>query len=120
MSVPYWEWCSDQPRQQTKMTIQIDAATVQKALRDSRNKEQFQRVLCVWLKLTFSLSSTKIALAIGWKPSSVRNVQARFRKEGLKSFLSKHKGGRKRANMSFDRETQILEKFARRARQGHA
>lgn len=95
-----------------------DPAAVEKALRESKSKQQFQRVLCVWLKFHFSFSSEKIALAIGLKPSSVRNVQARFKKLGIQCFLYKNKGGRRRENMSFNRETQILSKFARRARQG--
>ena len=102
------------------MQIPIDPTAVEKALRDSEDKAQFQRVLCVWLKLLFSLNSANIALAIGWKPSSVRNVQARFKKQGMQCFLSKRKGGRKRENMSFDREAQILDNFARRARSGFA
>lgn len=99
---------------------EIQQAEIQAALRESKDKQQFQRVLCVWLKVVFSLSSAQIALAIGWKPSSVRNVQARFHKEGMQSFFSKPKGGRKRANISFDREVQILEKFSRRAKRGFA
>jgi transposase len=102
------------------MTTSIDPVAVEKALRDSKDKEHFQRVLCVWLKLSLSLSSTKIALAIGWKPAHVRTVQARFKKQGVQSLVSKRKGGRKRENISFDREAQILDKFARRARRGHA
>src|SRR5579863_7903575 len=102
------------------MTYPIDRTSVEKALRDSNDKAQFQRVLCIWLKLLFSLTSTDIALAIGWKPSSVRNVQARFKKHGPQCFLIKPKGGRRRENMSFDREAHILDKFARRARRGFA
>lgn len=104
----------------SKMNTSIDRAAVEEALRESTTKSQFQRVLCVWLKLLFSLSSDEIALATGFRPSSVRNVQSRFKKLGIESFLHKSKGGRKRENISFHRETQILSKFARRARRGFA
>jgi transposase len=97
---------------------QIQLAEIQTALQQSKDKQEFQRVLCVWLKVQFSLNSAQIALAIGWKPSAVRNLQARFNKEGVQSFFSRPKGGRRHANISFHREVQILEKFARRAKRG--
>jgi hypothetical protein len=100
------------------MTIPTDLPAVAKALQDSESKEQFQRVLCVWLKLLFSMTSVEIALAIGWEPSSVRNIQARFKRKNVQCFVSKQKGGRKRENMSVDREARILDKFARRAKRG--
>lgn len=100
------------------MNISTDLSPVAKALQNSKNKEHFQKVLCVWLKLLFSMTSTEIALAIGWKPSSVRNIQARFDREGARCFVTKQKGGRNRENMSVDREARILDKFARRARRG--
>jgi transposase len=100
------------------MALTVDKSDLQKALWNSKDKGQFQRVLCVWLKVLFSLSSREIAYAIGWKPSSVRNVQARFQKEGMQCFAGKRKGGRRRANMSLDREGVIIEKFARHAKRG--
>ena|SRR5689334_6234625 len=98
----------------------IASVEVEKALLGARSKEQFQKIQCVWLKLLFSFSSSQIASAIGWKPSSVRNVQANFRKHGVQVFQSRSRGGRKRENMSFDREAQILNKFVRRVRRGFA
>jgi hypothetical protein len=41
-------------------------------------------------------------------------------KEGVQCFTPKRAGGRKRANLSVDREKRILEKFARRAKRGLA
>jgi len=100
------------------MTNLTQFAAVENELTRSENKTQFQRVLCVWLRLSLTLSSSDIARAIGWKPSSVRSVQARFKREGVQCFSRRSKGGRKRENMSFDREAKILYKFARRARKG--
>lgn len=102
------------------MNMPIDLPAVAKALQDSGTKTQFQKVLCVWLKSVFSMTSLEIALAISWKPSSVRNIQARFKREGVRCFATKRKGGRKRENMSVDREVRILHKFARQARRGYA
>lgn len=102
------------------MDTLTEIAAVETALKESKSKAQLQRVLCVWLKLLLSLSSEKIAQVIGWKSSSVRSVQARFKREGVQCFLKKHKGGRKRENMSFDREAKILNNFVRHAKKGRA
>ena len=95
-------------------------SSLERILHDAQSKGQFQRVLCVWLRMQFSLSSIEIARAIGWKASSVRGVQALFKRKGLQCFAPKAKGGRKRQNMSFEREAQLLHQFARRARRGFA
>jgi transposase len=91
---------------------------IQHALRTAKTKQEFSRVLCVWLKMAFSMNSQQIARAIGGKASSVRRTQARFIREGIQSFKTKPTGGRKRANISIEREAQILEKFARQAKRG--
>jgi transposase len=106
--------------QHIQMTITIDFVDIEKALLGAKSKEQLQKVQCIWLKLLFSFSSSQIASAIGWKSSSVRNVQANFRKHGVQVFQSRSRGGRKRENMSFDREVQILNKFVRRVQRGFA
>lgn len=93
---------------------------VQQALRDSRTKQEFQRVLCVWLNVSFAMTSKQIALAIGLTPSSVRHIQARFSKDGIDCFRAKSRGGRRREHISWIRETQILNKFIRQAQRGAA
>jgi transposase len=93
-------------------------ATVQGKLRDAKTKNEFERVLCVWLKLSLSLNSRQIAKAIGWTDASVRRLQARYAKEGVDCFTGKPTGGRKRENISRERETKILDKFARQAKRG--
>jgi len=94
------------------------AVIVEQALHNAATKQEFQRVMCLWLKISFSLSSKEIGYAIGWKASSVRRVQARFANEGLQSLFSKPKGGRRRENISVAREMHILEKFRRPAQRG--
>ncbi|HEY2499108.1 MAG TPA: hypothetical protein VGK24_18765 [Candidatus Angelobacter sp.] len=89
---------------------------VENVLREAESKAQFQRILCVWLKALFSLNSEGISRAIGWKSSTVRGVQARFKKEGMQCLMGTRKGGRRRENMSFDREARILYKFVRQAK----
>jgi transposase len=100
------------------MDPNTELAAIHRFLRETESKKEFGRVLCVWLKLALSLSSQQIAVAIGWSPASVRRVQARFAKEGVECFATKRVGGRKRANISMDREKQIITKFARQAKRG--
>lgn len=100
------------------MNIDTDYSTVRRALHEAKDKREFEKILCVWLRVSLSLSSKQIAMAIGWKDASVRRIQARFAREGIACFAAKSIGGRKRANISIEREKQILEKFARLARRG--
>jgi transposase len=100
------------------MTIQTDRSTIYRLLSEVKTKQEFERILCVWLKMALSLNSKQIASAIAWTPASVRRVQARFVKEGVGCFARKPSGGRKRANISLEREKQILAKFVRQTRRG--
>lgn len=102
------------------MNNQTDRSTIHRLLRETKNKQEFERILCVWLKMALSLSSKQIAIAIGWTPASVRRIQARFSREGIECFVNKRSGGRKRENISIEREKQILAKFARQTRRGAA
>jgi transposase len=102
------------------MNIQTEYSQIHGLLSLSKSKREFERILCVWLKMALSLSSKQIAIAIGWSPASVRRVQARYAKTGIECFIARATGGRKRANISFEREKQILAKFARQTRRGSA
>jgi transposase len=100
------------------MNLQTDYSTVHRLLHKTKSKKEFERLLCMWLKMALSLSSRQIAIAIGWTPASVRRIQARFAREGIECFASKPTGGRKRENISMEREKQILTKFARQTKRG--
>jgi Homeodomain-like domain len=100
------------------MTSPSDVLVIQKALEQSRTKEEFKKVLCLWLKVSLSLNSKQIAIGIGQTPAAVRKTQSRFAKEGVEAFFTRPRGGRKRENISFAREKQILNKFRRRAQRG--
>lgn len=100
------------------MTISSDALAIQKALEQSRTKNEFRKVLCIWLKVALSLTANQIAIGVGLTPATVRKTQSRFAKAGVQALAGKQKGGRKRENLSFCREKQILSKFQRRAQRG--
>jgi transposase len=100
------------------MQIKTEVSVVQNALENAKTKAEFQRVLCVWLKIMFSLKASQIALAICWPSERVRKTQSRFAREGVQCFYPKLRGGRKRENISLNRERQILSQFVRRAKRG--
>jgi hypothetical protein len=95
-----------------------NATEVHAALDKSMTKHEFQRVLCIWLKISFSFTSKEIASAIGWTPPAVRRLQSLVAKHGTALFYEKHKGGRRHAYLSLNRETQIISKFVREVRRG--
>ena len=100
------------------MDIENQRLLVHSALLSSQTKLELQKVLCVWLKLSFRLTSKQIALSIGWTPERVRKVQSRYSREGVQCFHGKPRGGRRREYLSLSRERQILDKFMRQARRG--
>lgn len=95
-----------------------DVTAIKRALDQSNGKDEFRRVLCVWLRETLSLTSSQIAVALGQTPAAVRRVQSRFARYGLEAITGKRRGGRRRANISLPREKQIIHKFLRQARRG--
>ncbi len=87
-------------------------------LRESKTKLEFQRVQCLWLRESLGLSSQEIATAIGWNPSSVRRLQARYLKEGESAFEINERGGRNRENMSIEEERELLSPFFQKEEKG--
>jgi transposase len=83
-----------------------------------RTRAEYERVLCVWLRVALGLSSREIAKALDWQPSSVRRLQARYREQGSAALLTPGRGGRRRALLSFGDEQQLLAGFASRAGEG--
>jgi hypothetical protein len=72
----------------------------------------------LWLRAVLNLSSHDVALAIEWKASSVRHLQAQqYLKEGESVLETTKRGGRYRANMTADEErlflSSVLEKSSR-------
>lgn len=97
-----------------------DLPALQKALEQANTKEEFKKVLCVWLRFALLLNPKQIAMVVGKTPGAVRKTQSRFVKSGVQAFFAKQKGGRRRENISLVREKQILSKFQRRAQRGAA
>lgn len=102
------------------MSTPDDILIIKRALEQSNTKEEFKKVLCVWLRVALSLDVAEIAMAVGKTTDAVRKIQSRFARAGVEAFFVKRRGGRKRENISLAREQQILSKFQRRAQRGSA
>jgi transposase len=76
-----------------------------------------QRLQCIWLHLQ-GQSPTPIASGLGWRPGSVRRVQARYLAEGEVALVGQPRGGRRRQYFTLDEERALLEPFLTRAQPG--
>jgi len=87
-------------------------------LKKSKTKADFQRVQCVWLRALFGFSSHQVALAVGWRPATVKKIWSQYFSQGEKALLGEGRGGRHRANLSLEEETRLLGRFLQKARAG--
>ena len=82
------------------------------------SKADYRRVLCLWLRAALGLPAAEIALALGWRTSSVYNLQSRYQHEGARALLGAGRGGRRRAWLSPEQEQRLLDSFAAWAGEG--
>ena len=75
-------------------------------------------MLCLWLRAALGLPAAEVALALGWRTSSVYNLQSRYQHEGIKALLGTGRGGRRRAWLSPEQEQRLLDWFTAAAEQG--
>jgi transposase len=87
-------------------------------LKKAKGKRQYQRVLCIWLRAEMNMPPTKIAMALGWSLGYVRQVQARYLKEGERALNVEERGGRYRENLSISEESALLAPFFAKAEKG--
>lgn len=82
---------------------------------------ELRKAQTILLPALFSLDLVATGLAIGRSKASVCRLQAEFRADCSGARIAKKKrGGRHRQNMSFKQETQLLEPFFQKVRQGEA
>lgn len=87
-------------------------------LSQTKNKADFQRVQCLWLRAALKLDSEKIAVAVGWSQSTVKIIQGRYLREGEKVLLGKGRGGKRYSNLTFEKEKELLASFLDKAQTG--
>ncbi len=79
---------------------------------------EFQRFLCVWLRIACDLSTSAIAKTVGWNVNTVRFTQKDFIDRGVIALTELKKGGRYHALMTPDEEKLFLSAFVAQANQG--
>jgi transposase len=87
-------------------------------LQEVDSKADYRRVLCLWLRAALGLSAAEVALALGWRTSSVYNLQSRYQNDGIEALLGRGRGGRRRAWLSPEQEQRLLALFTATAGQG--
>jgi transposase len=87
--------------------------------RTANNAHELRKAQAVLLPALFSLDLVATAIAIGRSKASVCRLQAEFRSECTSTHIAPQKrGGRRRQNISLEQETQLLEPFFQKMRQG--
>jgi len=81
------------------------------ALKRAETKEEYQRVLCLWLRAEQNLSARGIAKMLGMSFGGVRNIHSRYIKHGEKILTNAPIGGRLHENMSLEEEKLFLAPF---------
>ena len=79
---------------------------------------EFQRFLCVWLRVERAQTPEQIATTLGWHVNTVRATQQDFARHGVEALGEKPRGGRFHAAMSLEEEIEFLSGFADRAGEG--
>jgi transposase len=82
------------------------------------SKEEYQRVLCVWLRAALEMPAAEIATALGWSTGSVHNLHSQYLREGASTLVGIGRGGRHRALLTIEEEKKLLAAFASLAEQG--
>jgi transposase len=91
-----------------------------KMLKSAKNKSEFQRVQCMWLRAEFGFDSEVIGKALGWNPVYVRQIHAQFLRQGEEALKASGKGGRYHAHLSVKEEKDLLSPFLAAAEKGGA
>ena len=89
--------------------------SLEQLLKQAKNKGEFQRVQCLWLRASLDLKSSAIATALGWNPGSVKKLWSLYFNKGESVLIGKGKGGRRRQNLSLEEEKRVLADFQKKA-----
>jgi len=87
-------------------------------LKATKDKAEYQRIQCVWLRAALGLAAPQIATALGWQVGSVRQVHSDYLRHGEAALRSKPSGGRHRQNLTLEQEKELLRPFLEQAQAG--
>lgn len=88
---------------------------VEKALKEVKGKDEYQRVQAVWLRLRFDYPAARIAEILGMNVGSIWKIHFRFFKYGARIFHNSPKGGRLHENLREEEEESFLSPFVKAA-----
>jgi hypothetical protein len=77
-------------------------------LKKIRNKADFQRIQCVWLRAELGFDSNLTARITGWSPGTVKRIWSNYLKNGEEALLGCGRGGRRRNYLSYQEEKNFL------------
>ncbi len=80
---------------------------------------EFQRFLCVWLRVEHGLSTAEIAKTLDLNVNTVRFTQKDFIDNGLSALTEMKRGGRNRCLMPLDEEAAFLARFEDNGNRGN-
>jgi transposase len=72
----------------------------------------------VWLRAALGLNANQVAQALGWRPTSVRRLQAQFLRQGEGFWERSERGGRRHQNLTREEEAHLLQSFLPSAERG--
>jgi len=81
------------------------------AVKSAKSKEEYQRALCLCLRVEEGLGARRIAQMLGMSSGGVRNIHSRYLKHGGSILTNVSIGGRLHANMSREEEKDFLAPF---------
>lgn len=79
---------------------------------------EFQRFLCIWLRVECGQTPAQIAETLGWHLNTVRATQQDFAHRGIEAIQEKSRGGRHNASMTVEEEAAFLNGFTERDGEG--
>lgn len=88
---------------------------VEKALKEVKGKDEYQRAQAVWLRMKFDYPAARIAEILGMHVGSIWKIHCRFFKYGSKIFHNSPKGGRLHENLCEKEEEAFLSPFVKAA-----
>jgi transposase len=88
---------------------------LQKILRSNQSNISIKRVQCIYFKVKYNKEPEEIGEMVGYNKSYVKQIQAKYWKEGDSSFCLKPRGGRRRENLTLEEEKRIVEEFRQKA-----
>jgi len=92
--------------------------SLEKLLKETKTKADFQRVQCLWLRAKCEMNSYQVAIAVGLSSGRVRQIQSRYFKMGESDLIGVGRGGRRNENLTLVEEDQLLARFVDKSKTG--